>query len=853
MISHAMQPSNAPADNLAWKNALMSGSRQLLAEGYLARFRARVAEVLESDAGLRSAPNLDAAAILAIFRQRGLIDNVVFECCAEGRHGRLPLTEGLAVCFGAALYPRRATEFTPKGAMAAQVARVIEAVEKDRIEAIVRTFLPAPAPALLARQVARVLCWIAGDSRVAEVHSRQSVQDVFRRKALIPPCLVGRLLKHQHRTGMDAELLALCFAACTFPERAFQMDTTVEIPARADAFIEVLDFLRSDSAAADLAAIDLAERLLTNRGVLPQELASSSRVRLLEDLSASEAIENDWLGTIARADRRNGAALFLATSRADRTPRLLANWQQEGEFLQTLRDRICITPLDFARQVSSLRQRPEWEGVKEEASKALESVPGPHLDSAIVLTQMAWNKVSALRLDMPSDHVSDFWSVQMAKLSSGFPYFAFLSRFTFWWRQCLFTHSFRRSDAELPDDDTLGAGIPAEAGLSLDFLRSVRESYRLVRTTFFRRADCRSASAGEPEDAAGDNEQVRRALDALWYERLQRLDQDEEDPEMVKDIARRFPDLDLQTIANLSHRLPIRMQACVLARRFHLSNAEILSFKKSSRTETGEPVDEFPYRSESGFLPITSIIRGLPLERSLLWAFASHAVLFPAVVPQRPDPWTLTRLLRELWFWLDPPPPEGPPPAAASPPTLSPLRAEASNSATGIAPRVEPSAPCVTRTGVQAHTAAPEPMPVVPWDELPAQGARAAAALRDDPRLRETLLDLLRCTDPAQVEAWQPPVSSAALEPLVCQLLATFPGEDPLRLFRKQALTELRRACAQANHWIVPVWYYRFVEGKAEGSFASFLGNEPASVPKLNGLTRAMRALIGPTQPQDRP
>lgn len=681
--------------------------------------------------------------------------------------------------------------------LSARVSEFLKVVEKERLEAIFRPLFPIPAPLLIGRQVSRVLLWIVPESDRHAILDRPTLQAAFRRKALIPPALVQQLTIHESRTGMDAELLAICFAACAFPERAFQMDQAVELPGRIAAFLDALAFLRGfgDDSPPPL---EVAHRLLASAGALADGVGAGSLTQLLADLSAAEAVADGWPGELTTTERLTGAALFLVTSPVDRLRDIMRNWRQERDFLCSLRQQICTTPLAWLRDVPAASRRPEWPDVKLKAAQALEDVPEQHLDSAIVLTQMAWNKVADLRLAMPFDSVRDFWDNQMEKLSSGFPYFAFLSRFTYWWKQCLLTHTFYRPGEELPDDDHLRVDATSEETpgetISPALLRSLREGYRLVRTTFFRRADSISSVTELESDTVRHNEVVRRALDAIWYERLSRLDEEDASVEMVKHIAERFPDLGLDTITNLTHRLPIRMQAYALARCRRLSNSEIEAFKRVTSTVAGQLKEEYPFKGETGFLPVTSLVRGLPLERSLLWALAAFVFLFPKVVPQRPDPWTLDRFLRELWFWLSDDP-------------------------------------------------SPESTESLPWCELGHPALASVNTLRHDPVLDELLRDLMTCSTPDDLAQWKPKSGAAQVEALANRIRTLFPVRTVARLFSRQGIAQLRRVCDHLNHWIVPVWYYAVVEDEAAATLPFRLVVEAAAVPRVEALHQSILAL----------
>jgi hypothetical protein len=51
-------------------------------------------------------------------------------------------------------------------------------------------------------------------------------------------------------------------------------------------------------------------------------------------------------------------------------------------------------------------------------------------------------------------------------------------------------------------------------------------------------------------------------------------------------------------------------------------------------------------------LLVASLCRTVPETDSLLGPFTAHVFQYPTIWPQRPDPWTFPRYVRELWWWV---------------------------------------------------------------------------------------------------------------------------------------------------------------------------------------------------------
>jgi hypothetical protein len=465
------------------------------------------------------------------------------------------------------------------------------------------------------RQVARVLSRVVSAEQREHVRSSADVVAAFRSKGLIPPRLLA-LCAAAPSAGRAPEARALAFAACVYPQRAYQM-----------------------------AFEQLALRLAAYEG--RDGSRSQPATAFLEDIGALDSVSPQD-GTAETEARRAGAALYAATWHAEGLQRMQENWKTEAAALRFLRGCLPSPPSTFLRA----RGQYGWGQVAAALEQAFPERAAERKD-ALILEQMAAKAARDwLQGDAVSEGVREFWESIWDRLVSGFPYYAFASRLTWWWGQCLENYRFG-ADPLVALEERHDQRAPAEepapvTELSADDLRVFREGYRLVRSTFFRRAD-KAARAELPRDPVSANERVRTALDALFYERLlQRFDEDTP-PELVQSIAARYPDLGADTINNLSHRLRLRTWAFSLGRLLRLRDEQIRSARPPRRL--GGAGDQ-PLLEEPGALPVAALARVVPAGRSLLWAFTAHVFIYPRLLPQRPDPWSFERYLRELWHWV---------------------------------------------------------------------------------------------------------------------------------------------------------------------------------------------------------
>jgi len=294
-----------------------------------------------------------------------------------------------------------------------------EELTRKRLRALCVALLPPRAAEALAVQIERVLFRVTSDEQREELRKPPHVVAAFHGKGLIPPRLLdlARAIEPepQARPADEvtlAERNALAFAASVFPQRAFQLPETV-----------------------------LGRRLgtfLGSRGSI--EDVSFEKDRLFADLSAAESVPEIMTGTEAR-ERLIGAHLYIATCHEELICRTLASWREDAGFLRYLRKYLPTSPSSLTRQDRLVW--PSWANVSKELARIFPGEPAAHHELAVIAEQMAFKEARRwLAPAVVPQGVRDFWEILWDKLTSGFPYYAFASRFTWWWKQCLKNHRF---------------------------------------------------------------------------------------------------------------------------------------------------------------------------------------------------------------------------------------------------------------------------------------------------------------------------------------------------------------------------------------------------------------------------
>lgn len=650
-------------------------------------------------------------------------------------------------------------------------------------------------PSALAMQIDRVLARINRAEQGRLLQAPAGIIAAFRTRGLIPPALVS-FFKLRRPRAMEAssclteELLAVCFAACVFPQRAYQMEET-QFTLQAEAFLKAVESLDLQGAANPPSADRLVQGLIAME-CLPASMGKENTLALLADLSAADCVPAFDTAAAAKeqGQRRLGAALYLACCHKELTERLVQTWNEEAMLVRYLRRYMVTTPSNLTRQDQSSVGRPHWDAVERELTRLLPDVPVELHQQAIILEKMMWSFASArVAPQWLSDGISNFWESLWAKLISGFPYYAFRSRFGYWCKQCLRWYDFTdplRGARETKDNLGLPQEIVTETPpqeITPEQLRWFREGYRLVRTTFFKRQH-------NPQLDGADHESLRLALDTIWYHRLETCLGDGLSEQRVKQISARFPDLDKGRVSTLTLHLRLRMWAYALARISRFSNSRILSAKRPAGYGR-RGANDHPLRDEPTVLTIASLARAASLDGTLLWALGAHVFLRPKVEPQHLDKWTFKRFLRELWLLL---------------------KEDTFNEA--MQAEVE--------SGSRVNAAALGMLTAAPLDSLVADLRRAQtdSEMSDalsGPDLRSEEMTLL-----------------AAVRQLARDDSLSSAGDAAVRAYRKEAQS--------SRHWIVPVWYLAILEQLDERQILERLQVDEDDVGIVLRLSRMMAA-----------
>ena len=469
-----------------------------------------------------------------------------------------------------------------------------------------------------------------------EERDEKRVVAAIKRGRLLPPSLIdgfkaraSDLAGRSDGAPITPWVAAVCFAVSAFPRRAHQMQGR-ELELRMDAFLPVL-----------------------THQVFPT--GSAPALDLLADLSAAEASASE------AAERRDGARLFLATCYPYMRKRIEQWWESERELVRFLRSQMLCVPsrlTDDNWPPTQLPRRACWARVVAGLRDKLPRANPEQLMLAVELEQRTWRagrRAHWLSMTQLAHAVESFWERMLDKLSSGFPYYPFLSQLSTWWQQHLYgplddhrqipTVPIAFLEDELPARPEPHGEELSNPVLEPEQLRWFREGYRLVRSTFFRRPT--RDSSGEERT----NEELRRAADMIWYARLERKIDGELPGQMIRQIVDEFPGLTEQTISSVCHRLRLRIWAYTLSRIKGMSDAEIrwTRIPERLRHQSASP---FPLADDSASSTVANLARTAAKEHTLLWALTARLWLHPKVDPRRPDPCPYRRYLGELWCWV---------------------------------------------------------------------------------------------------------------------------------------------------------------------------------------------------------
>ena len=517
----------------------------------------------------------------------------------------------------------------------------------------------------LVAQVERVWRDLEGPDEPDARTTPDDLTHAFRTRGRIPQRLAdhmaaarGTLDGPPPELDLAPEGLAIVFAASAHPQRASQMRDP-ELKRRAEALLHTL------AAPQPLHDALLAEGRVP--GLSPHDLPA-----LLSDLAAAALVAraNRTEAEIQRdmADRRAGAALYLATCYPAMAGRIGSGWRTEAAHARFLRSQMLSAPTVVAGRDSdnpSAVGRAYWDGVLADLARVLPSAPPEECEFAVRLEAMTWNE--AQRWIGPARAhagAQNFWAeMTTRRLASGFPYYAFRSALIYWWHQWVIRHRWRRDWQfdPLPADDIIedggelrarhvSAGLPELLELRAQELFTLREGYLLVRSTFYSGAG-RSAS---PEQVARQNDRRRQDVDAIWHDEVSgraddptQLLPDPSDTRGVDDI-----DVNPNTVSTLRRRLHHRMWTYTKARIGGLADSEVRQYHPPGPPPT--PGAPHAIDADPTCLAIAALARCVPPDRTILWAHTSRLFVLPKIDRHWPDPFDSTRYVRELWQWVIP-------------------------------------------------------------------------------------------------------------------------------------------------------------------------------------------------------
>jgi hypothetical protein len=331
-------------------------------------------------------------------------------------------------------------------------------------------------------------------------------------------------------------------------------------------------------------------------------------------------------------------------------------WRMDGAFVRYLRHSIWSPPTRLVDQGSREGAWPQWDELKAELARTHRAPGTDYPERAVNLERDAWEMARDLlgeNADCIDQTVTHFWEeLFWNKLLAGFPYFAFRSSFKSWWQVCV---SRLRLPGKNPpvtsvvkdveshdDEETHRDEFPSQDQL-FTMLRCYRETYRLVRLTFFPRS---------PANPEADNERYRKSVDVLWRNWLERKLLESEQSSPGPDYRAMAEELGLSRSAVyvIGHKLGQRIVAGMRARLEHLARPA----RRTSAADGAQACGRDGPGPDLVVIRTVEVLCRLALpQESLLGPFTAFLWLYPRfVLPNRPDPWSFRRFLGELWWWV---------------------------------------------------------------------------------------------------------------------------------------------------------------------------------------------------------
>lgn len=683
------------------------------------------------------------------------------KCLAQSREnaGKSGVNESSVMNACAVLVGRTATDVLVSQAarVAGDIARRKRIILDDRVEpdAIVRLFRSA---GLIPEEFLRP----EGDGPAFQ----RTIESVFE---TVRDCL-----------GLtDITTARVCFAACIYPQRAFQVKG---LDLRAAAFAA---FIKEYSSAASVdEALDRYLDAALDDERWPREDT--------HELCASLAGEPSAGSEAARC----GGALYLGTCHRDLLLRIHGFWRDDRAAVRVFRSYLTHPPSDLVQSSSIQKQ-------------IVEEIGEEMWNRARRVENISWKLMQSWpKIFKTNEYFAEAWEgLTQVKLTSQFPYYAFRSRFESWWKQeflnyrfgpvnaSLETHEWHLGDdGHLAVDDDSG-DVPESAnvhsawvaktqgGISIDEMRVYREGYRLVRSTFFDRDDSRNTA------------KMREALDSIWYfyvdEKLQRKQvRWGALGSLVEGLAAQFK-MEPARLFAMYNRLRLRMWAYVLGRTTRCTNSEISRRPRPRGYEaSGKP---YPLEDVEGVKTVAAVARVSGVDYSLLWGFLAYVLLrvrFVLNPRYTTDAWTFAQFLDELGVWMA---------DETFPATIEYGLKKGRRAETVIVPHL---------------AASPLRELLHEFSHRPAEsGVKDSAATHPHQSVKRAFLEIVReLAGPGHFNA----------PPAEWKKFLGWPGDV-------------------ATHWVIPVWYLTVVEQMDETAAIDMLRVEPDETSAVRKLARTIR------------
>jgi hypothetical protein len=680
---------------------------------------------------------------------------------------------------------------------------------RQHLVALCQKLLAGRAPLVLARQMARVLCRIASDEQLQTVKEAQGVIAVFRSKGLIAEDFVQMcepfFAAASSGATLSAEAFAVSFASAAYPNRVFQIPET-KLTLRLQAFYEA--FIQMQACAPGQEA-----DWLLSIARLPDGFSPHQTNELLADLAAVACLTDDSKPQEIE-DRIGGAMLYLTSCYAESVARMCDNWQSQAGLVRCIRGEFMSPPSVATNEARFAQELPQWSRIRSNLAALFPSTPAEYLNQALVLEQSPWKEARkqfrAAELEIAASYIAEkvhgFWALLSDKLASGFPYYAFGSRFVHWWKECALNFRFIPDQGEIRQIKATrqaGSNLAEEADRRLEelsarsedpveefeitprLLSSLREGYRLVRSTFFTPLKKAAQELGQANTS--ENELVRKALDELYYHRLEKIMDEEKTRLSVQEIASHFPALKPDAINTYNARLRARMRAYAFARLRRWSNNEIAFAMRTPVRRRAVGEFQAKEKNEPGLFTVASLARFVPHKETLLWAFIAHLFLRPRVDPQHADGWSFERLLRESWWWVTD---------------------DTFDKAVGL--------------GVEKGNGADQ----------------AAWTAMEGPPFAEMIAQLRSIKAEEELDELLPRQDLLAGETQALKLIGQLTRDDEfLSVFDKSIPVWRKKA---ARHWVVPVWYLTFIERLKQDELLDVLVVDANDYPSVVALYKLM-------------